>query len=282
MTRGGTRMLIAALAGGLSAALAVLALGTAVRGSRTTTVGATAPATGSTVSSGWRALTAREIYQRSAPGVVAIQAVSGGGDPFGGGQGQQSDTGTGIVLTRDGLVLTNDHVVDGADQITVQVGGSQGQERRARLVGASPSQDLALIRIADVSGLSLQPLPLASGESLHVGDAAYAIGNPYGLDETLTTGVVSALGRTINAPNGASIGGVIQTDAALNPGNSGGPLLDAEGRVIGVNSQIATGGSSQSGQGGGNVGVGFAISADTARSVIARLVGSAAGTGATA
>ena len=143
---------------------------------------------------------------------------------------------------------------------------------------ADASEDLALLKI-DATGLRLAPLALGDSSALSVGDPTYAIGNPYGLDRTLTTGVISALGRTISAPDGASIGNAIQTDAALNPGNSGGPLLDAVGRVIGINSQIATG-SQQGGGGGGfgalaegqagSAGIGFAVPVNTVKSFIAR------------
>ncbi|MHB8233709.1 MAG: S1C family serine protease, partial [Solirubrobacteraceae bacterium] len=136
------------------------------------------------------------------------------------------------------------------------------QTRTATLVGEEANEDLALIKV-DPSGLGLKPLTLASSKSVQVGDAVYAIGNPYGLEETLTRGIVSALGRSISAPNGSKITGAIQTDAALNPGNSGGPLLDEEGQVIGVNSQIASEAASVDGSQAGSTGVGFAVSSDT-------------------
>jgi putative serine protease PepD len=142
------------------------------------------------------------------------------------------------VLNDKGLILTNDHVIAGASSLTVAAGGSSSTTRSATLVGEEANSDLALIRV-DPTGLGLKALSLASSSSVQVGDAVYAIGNPYGLDETLTRGIVSALGRSIFAPDGAKITGAIQTDAALNPGNSGGPLLNDQGEVIGVNSQIA-------------------------------------------
>jgi putative serine protease PepD len=184
--------------------------------------------------------------------VVSIKAVTAEGE----------DSGTGIVLNEQGLILTNDHVVEGASAITVSPGGTSGVTRGATLVGEEANTDLALIRV-DPSGLGLRPLKLESSSPVQVGDPVYAIGNPYGLNETLTRGIVSALGREISAPDGAKISGAIQTDAALNPGNSGGPLLNEQGEVIGVNSQIASEAASGSGSQPGSTGVGFAISSNT-------------------
>jgi putative serine protease PepD len=153
-------------------------------------------------------------------------------------------------------------VVDGASQVQVKIGTSD-QAQDAKVVGADPSRDLALLK---VDGHDLPTLSLGDSSQVGVGDPTYAIGNPFGLDHTLTTGIVSALQRSLQAPDGAKISGAIQTDAALNPGNSGGPLLDADGKVIGVNSQIQTG--SSNGAEGGNVGIGFAIPASTVKSFI--------------
>jgi putative serine protease PepD len=172
-------------------------------------------------------------------------------------------TGSGFVVSKDGLIVTNDHVVDGASQVQVKIGTS-GQAQDATVVGADPSRDLALLK---VDGRDLPTLSLGDSSSLGVGDNTYAIGNPFGLDHTLTTGIVSALNRNLQAPDGATISGAIQTDAALNPGNSGGPLLDAGGKVIGVNSQIETG--STDGAESGNVGIGFAIPASTVKTFVA-------------
>jgi putative serine protease PepD len=187
------------------------------------------------------------------------------------GQSQNADTGSGIVLTRSGLILTNNHVVAGASSIAVQVGGDNGPLRRAKVIAVDAPHDLALLKIAS-GGLKLHPLKFVSALGVHIGDTAYAIGNPYGLDQTLTSGVISALGRTIDAPDGAPIRHAIQTDAALNPGNSGGPLLNANGDVIGVNAQIASSASggnlaSQS----GDTGIGFAISSSTVIADLRRL-----------
>ena len=189
--------------------------------------------------------TAKQVYDGAKDAVAYISAVSQ--------QGQ--GTGSGFVVSSDGLIVTNQHVVDGATQVAVKI-GTDGEQLPAEIVGIDPSQDLALLK---VDAKDLPTLELGDSDSVEVGDDTYAIGNPYGLDHTLTTGVVSALNRDLEAPNGATISGAIQTDAALNPGNSGGPLLDGDGKVIGVNAQIATGGT----EGGGNVGIGFAIPAST-------------------
>ena len=167
------------------------------------------------------------------------------------------------MIDKNGYILTNAHVVDGATKITVSFGDKETVP--AQVVGKDVSDDLALLKV-NPSGLNLKPLALGDSRSVQVGDPTIAIGNPFGLDRTLTTGVVSALQRQIQAPNGFAIDNVIQTDAAINPGNSGGPLLDAAGRVIGINSQIATGGN-----GDGNVGIGFAVPINTAKKVLPQL-----------
>jgi S1-C subfamily serine protease len=212
-------------------------------------------------------LTPRQVYERDAPGVVAIRASSGlSAATLGAGEGgegtlQRTDTGSGIVLEQSGLIITNEHVVEGARSITVALDGQHGSTRAATVVAADPGRDLALLRI-DPSGLTLHPLKLADSATAGVGESAYAIGNPFGLNWTLTTGIVSAINRQIKAPDGTVIEHVIQTDAALNPGNSGGPLLDSKGQVIGINSQIVSS-SSGAGGGGASSGVGFAIASDT-------------------
>jgi putative serine protease PepD len=167
-------------------------------------------------------------------------------------------TGSGFVLDQRGDILTNAHVVYGARKVTVRLGGSGGAVP-AQVVGTDNSNDLAVLRV-DPSKVALHPLPLAASSSVHVGDQVAAIGNPFGLDRTITAGIVSALQRQITAPDGFTIDHVIQTDAAINPGNSGGPLIDSQGRVVGINSQIATGGN-----GDANVGIGFAIPIATAK-----------------
>jgi putative serine protease PepD len=178
----------------------------------------------------------------------------------------ESGTGSGFVVSSDGYLVTNDHVVAGASQIKAKIG--DGKTLDAKLVGADPSTDLALLKVS-VSGLT--PLKLGNSSTVQVGDPAYAIGNPYGLDRTLTTGVISALQRQISSPNGYSIDNVLQTDAAINPGNSGGPLFDTAGDVIGVNSQIEASGNSTGGGQAGNVGIGFAIPSNTVKTVVSQL-----------
>jgi putative serine protease PepD len=197
-------------------------------------------------------LDARQVYDASKNAVTYIVADTPEGQA----------TGSGFVVSKDGLIVTNDHVVEGASQVQVKIGTSDSAQP-ATVVGADPSRDLALLKV-DAS--NLPTLSLGDSSSVSVGDPTYAIGNPFGLDHTLTTGIVSALQRSLQAPDGARISGAIQTDAALNPGNSGGPLLDADGKVIGVNSQIQTG--STNGAEGGNVGIGFAIPANTVKSFI--------------
>jgi putative serine protease PepD len=249
-----TPMLLAALLGAGVAAVVAIAISAGGKSARATTASSvSAPAsTGTRREAASTTLTATQIYKRASAGVVAIKAVT----PQGGAEG------TGIVLNDKGLILTNDHVVAGATSLTVAANGSSSTTRSATLVGEEANDDLALIKV-DPSGLGLKPLTLASTKTVQVGDPVYAIGSPYGLQETLTRGIVSALGRTISAPDGAKITGAIQTDAALNPGNSGGPLLDEQGQVVGVNSQIASDAASVGGSQPGSTGVGFAISSDT-------------------
>jgi S1-C subfamily serine protease len=218
-----------------------------------------------------KGLTVNQIYKQDSPGVVFIRAQSAPRppsplDPFGGGGG--TATGSGFVIDRAGHVLTNAHVVDGAQRIEVTLGDiDSSQPVTAQVVGEDPSTDVALLEVNAPSD-RLHPLGLGDSSQLQVGDSVVAIGNPFGLDRTVTTGIVSALQREISAPNGFTINNVIQTDAAINPGNSGGPLLGADGRVIGINSQIESAG------GGGNVGVGFAVPINTAREVVKQLLDS--------
>jgi putative serine protease PepD len=278
MLRRAPRSLIAALIGGLVAAAAVVALGGS-QSATTRTVVERQAANRALISQQRGAQTPRQIYELAAPAVVSVAASSNPSDGqqsfFFGGAAQQTATGSGFVLDRSGLILTNDHVVAGANKITVSLNGSNGPTRAATLVREDRSNDLALLRV-DPSGLDLHPLTLGSSKSVQVGDPAYAIGNPYGLDQTLTTGVVSATDRHIQAPNNATIDNVIQTDAALNPGNSGGPLLDSRGQVIGVNSQIESGGSGGFfSQGGGNTGIGFAVPSDTIKAFVGSVAASA-------
>jgi S1-C subfamily serine protease len=261
-------LVIAGLLGGAVAIAVALVVGVGGTEHVTTTVVQQAPlsAQGAKETNADQRLTARDIYKRDAPGVVFVRAqvVAQSDSPFGFGPPQQGEaTGSGFVIDSSGDILTNAHVVDGAVKITVQFDNQQTVD--ARVVGKDTDNDLALLRV-DPDGLDLHPLDLGSAKSVQVGDPVLAIGNPYGLDRTLTTGVISAKQRQIQAPSGFTIRNVLQTDAAINPGNSGGPLLDAAGRVIGINSQIATGGS-----GGGNVGIGFAVPIDTAEQVLPTL-----------
>ncbi len=212
--------------------------------------------------------TVNEIYKRDGQGVAFVEATEEATseeaspfDPFGEAEsGGGTATGSGFVIDTEGHLLTNNHVVEGASKISVKLGSSE-KSYPAKVVGADPSTDVALIKI-DAPADQLHPLALGDSSKVEVGDPVVAIGNPFGLDSTVTSGIVSALQRQIEAPSGFSISHVIQTDAAINPGNSGGPLIDAEGEVIGINSQIETGGS-----GNGNVGIGFAIPINTAREV---------------
>ena len=256
--------LISAVLGGAVVAAVLILLG-AVPAGRTTTVVEQSPIAQPVNQSSVRGLTPRDIYKRDAPGVVLVRAqiVRPVESPFGlPGQERGQSSGSGFVIDDAGHVLTNAHVIEGAANVTVQFGDKKTVD--AEVVGKDTSTDLALLKV-DPKGLDLRPLSLGNSDSVQVGDPTIAIGNPFGLDRTLTTGVVSALQRRIEAPNGFSIEDVIQTDAAINQGNSGGPLLDGAGRVIGINSQIATGG------GGGNVGIGFAVPINTAKRVIPQL-----------
>src|SRR5215207_7276614 len=240
-------------------------------GGSTTTVVEQAPLAGVAETSGdARGLTARDIYKRDAPGVVFVRAevVQKTASPFDFGMPSEQRgeaTGSGFVTDGEGTIITNAHVIDGAAKVTVQFADKRSVP--ARIVGKDLSTDLAVLRV-DPKGLDLHPLTLGDSSKAQVGDPTIAIGNPFGLERTLTTGVVSALQRRLTAPSGFAIDDVIQTDAALNPGNSGGPLLDANGRVIGINSQIATGGGDSS---GGSVGIGFAVPVNTAKRVIPQL-----------
>jgi S1-C subfamily serine protease len=179
-------------------------------------------------------------------------------------QGGGTATGSGIVIDDQGHILTNNHVIEGADKIEVKLGESD-HEYTAEVVGTDPGSDLALLKV-DAPSSEIDPLTLGDSAKMEVGDPVVAIGNPFGLDRTVTSGIVSALQRQIQAPNGFSIDNVIQTDAAINPGNSGGPLINSAGEVIGINSQIETGGGND-----GNVGIGFAIPINTAKEVIHEL-----------
>ncbi len=260
--------LSALIGGGVVAGVVALSGGFSSSTS-TVTVQAT-PLTPSNAAQVSKGLTPHAIYVRDAPGVVFVTStiVQQGESPFnlfGGGESQRQGqaTGSGIVIDGNGTILTNYHVVENA--VKVQVSLEKGQNVDAQVVGKDPSNDLAVLRIP-TDGLTLHPLTLGDSGKVQVGDPVLAIGNPFGLERTLTTGVISALQRQITAPNGFTIDNVLQTDAPINPGNSGGPLLDSSGKVIGINSQIETGGS-----GNGSVGIGFAVPINTAKSEISQL-----------
>jgi S1-C subfamily serine protease len=201
------------------------------------------------------------VYEAVSPAVVNITNRSYTYDMFMGTVPQEG-TGSGFVYDSAGHIVTNYHVVENAEELVVTL--ASGQAYEAKIVGVDPSNDLAVIHI-DAGANLPKPVVLGDSDQLRVGQFVLAIGNPFGLEQTLTTGVVSALGRVIESPDGRFIGEAIQTDAAINPGNSGGPLLDLEGRVIGVNSQIIS-------PSGASSGVGFAVSVNTVRRVVPELI----------
>jgi S1-C subfamily serine protease len=208
--------------------------------------------------------TVQDIYREEGQGVAFIQAqgVSSDQSLFGGSQ-EGTATGSGFVVDEDGTIVTNAHVVEGASKVTVSF-EEGGEAIDAEVKGVDDDSDLAVLKI-DPEATDLTVLPLGDLSEVDVGDPVVAIGNPFGLQRTVTSGIVSALQRQLDAPSGFTIDDVIQTDASINPGNSGGPLLDAQGRVIGINSQIATGG------GQGSVGIGFAVPVDTLKELLPRL-----------
>jgi S1-C subfamily serine protease len=204
----------------------------------------------------------QEIYAQAGPGVVQVTSTSVvGNDPFFGPQPRES-LGSGFVIDKSGRIVTNYHVIDGAQEVEVNFSGDDRVP--ARVVGSDPSTDLAVLQI-DAQARALTPLPLGNSDAVRVGDSVVAIGNPFGLERTVTVGIVSALQREITSPNGYTIDKVIQTDAAINHGNSGGPLLSAAGDVVGVNSQIES-------PGGGSVGIGFAVPINTVREVVSQII----------
>lgn len=213
-------------------------------------------------------LSTHQIYERDAPGVVSISAsgVSEGRSTAELLKGEESQrgsaTGTGFEIGDDGAILTNWHVVDGATKIIVSL--EHGHTLEAQVAGKNPTDDIAMLRIP-TAGLTLHPLTLGDSNSAQVGDPVVAIGSPFGLERTLTTGVISALNRRIPSPGGGTIQGALQIDAPINPGNSGGPLINERGEVVGINSQIETDGS------GGSVGIAFAIPIDQVKGELGEL-----------
>jgi putative serine protease PepD len=206
------------------------------------------------------ALTIGSIYRRANHGVVKITVTSGGASPFD--QGTQQAQGSGFVIDSNGHVITNQHVVNG--QQSIKVTFWNGKTYPASLVGSDASTDTAVIRV-DAPSSVLHPLAFTDSSSVQVGDAVVAIGSPFGLEETVTSGIVSALHRQMTSPNNFTIDNSIQTDAAINHGNSGGPLLNMQGKVIGITSQIES-------DSGGNDGIGFAVPSNTARQIANRLI----------
>jgi S1-C subfamily serine protease len=202
-----------------------------------------------------------QIYERASPAVVNISSIAIGYDFFYRAIPSEAGSGTGFLIDKDGHIVTNYHVIEGAQELMVTL--LDESRWNAQVVGVDPNSDLAVIRI-DAPAERLRSLELADSEEVFVGQKVLALGNPFGLQHTLTTGIVSALGRTIEAQNGRKIEGVLQTDAAINPGNSGGPLLNTQGQVIGINTAII--GSA------GSVGIGFAIPSNTAQRLIPDLI----------
>jgi S1-C subfamily serine protease len=207
------------------------------------------------------ALSVNEIYKRANRGVVEIAVTTSSNSPFG---EQQRGQGSGFVYDTQGHIVTNEHVVDGASAISVTFWN--GAVYKARLVGTDPSTDLAVIDVDAPSSL-LHPVTVGDSSKLEVGDGVVAIGSPYGLEETVTSGIVSALHRQMESPNGFTINDSIQTDAAINHGNSGGPLLNSQGQVVGINAQIKS-------DSGGSDGVGFAIPSNTVKTIVSQLLDS--------
>ena len=258
----------ALLAAGLVGGLASLAVASAVGvlgGS--TTIREVAPESDRTpvafAQSG--GLTYGDIYAAYASGVVQVEATGPlASDPFDPFPRRTRSLGSGFVIEKSGHIVTNFHVVEGAEIVTVSF--SNDESVRAKVVGIDPTTDLAVLKV-NTPPRGLTPLRLGKSSSVRVGDEVVAIGNPFGYERSMTAGIVSAIGRVLEAPNDLAIDNAIQTDAPINPGSSGGPLLNALGQVIGVNTQIATGGSSDR-----SVGVGFAIPVDTVRSVTAQII----------
>lgn len=211
-----------------------------------------------------RGLTINQIYHSASPGVVDINVTSTSPNPFGffGGSQQSQGEGAGVVYDSKGDILTDEHVVSGATSVSVKF--QDGRTAKAKVVGTDPSTDVGVIHV-DVPSSALHPIPFANSANVQVGDPVVAIGSPFSLPETTTAGIVSAVGRSIDAPNQYSITGAIQTDAAINPGNSGGPLLDAHAQVLGLNDQIQT-------DTGSSAGVGFAIPSNTVSRIAGEII----------
>ncbi|HEY0350226.1 MAG TPA: trypsin-like peptidase domain-containing protein [Pyrinomonadaceae bacterium] len=204
-----------------------------------------------------------DVYKATAPGVVYIQSTTTVRDFFGLYADAREGAGSGSIIDEQGDILTNYHVIADSEKLTVSFGS--GKNYAAKVVGKDPDTDLAVIRLLEPPKEAMTVVPLGDSDKLVVGQKVLAIGNPFGLDRTLTTGVISGLQRPIRAENGRQIEGAIQTDASINPGNSGGPLLDSHGRMIGINSQIES-------PSGASAGVGFAIPVSIAKRIVPQLV----------
>lgn len=257
MSDSGRSSLRAAAAGGLVSAVAVAAVffaAGAFDGQEAVSEPAEREATTASASPG-------QVYRRARLGVVLVEHRPPGVRPRRGPPRRDDGiaTGSGFVIDRRGHVVTNQHIVPGRGTTTVQFTAGEDPVR-ARIIGRDASTDLALVRVDRARARRLVPLPLGASDTVRVGDPVIAIGNPFGLQRTLTVGVVSATGRRIRAPDGSRIRNAVQTDASINPGNSGGPLLDSRGRVIGVVSQ------------GRGPGIGFAVPVETVRRLVARLL----------
>jgi putative serine protease PepD len=272
---GGRRRLAAivatsAIVGGLASGALVMAFDGGGTNTTTTIVRPETTRTVSGSSSSAGGLDAKSLYNAAAPGVVditskGVTSQQSTPSPFGGPQQQQQGTatGTGFVVDKDGNIVTAAHVVDGASSITVTL--QDGTTRSAKLLGKDDATDVAVLKV-DPSGLTLHPLALGNSSALGAGDPLAVIGDPFGYQRSISTGIVSGLDRTIQAPNGFTVAHAIQTDAAMNPGNSGGPVLNADGQVIGIADQIATGGSADA-----NTGVGFLVPIDLVKSELSQL-----------
>jgi len=263
-----TALIVAILGGTVTLGIAG-AMGALHTSTKTVTVLQAGPQQGSNAVGGWSV-----VYQKDSPSIVDITVQSTKSlNTFIGPQTQQAtQLGSGFVIDHQGHILTAAHVIAGATSITVTF--QDGTTRPAKALGVDNSADVAMLQVSP-SGLGLKPLPLGNDKALVIGDPIAAIGDPLGLDRSLSTGVVSALGRTINAPDGFPITNAIQTDAALNPGNSGGPIINTSGQVIGIADQIVTGANQLSGTSGSdtNTGVGLAVPIDLPRAELSRLEG---------
>jgi S1-C subfamily serine protease len=217
------------------------------------TIREVSPPEGAAVEVSGDGVSVRKVYTQTGPGVVSVDVASSESGPSGG---------SGFVLDEQGHIVTNQHVVEGAEEISIRF--ASGVREDAEIVGEDPSTDVALIKVDAPEGL-LEPLTLGDSSTVGVGEPVIAIGNPLNVGISVTTGIVSGIGRPIKAPNDYTIDDAVQTDAAINPGNSGGPLLDSRGTVIGVNAQIAS-------ESGGFEGMGFAVPIDTVKNVVEQLI----------